>query len=371
MTVQPGPIVLLGSGETSPGAQKIYHHIFSHLHEPVRVAILETPAGFEPNSDYVAGQVGEYIEKRLQNFRPQVQIVPARRRGTAFSPDDPARAAELYDANVLVMGPGSPTYTVRQLRDSLVWQTVVASHQMGMALIFASAATLAMSRLTMPVYEIYKVGEDLHWKPGLDFFGAYGLPIIFVSHWNNQDGGAVLDTSRCYLGQARFEALLERLPGGVSDYTVVGIDEKTALIIDPGAGACRVMGAGGVTFLRSGETHRFEHGARFPLPLLGDFHLPPAGAIVPAPVWDATARGRAEAAALRAAVPEPAPAVLALLDERQAARARKDWQDADRLRNLIAEHGWRVLDTPAGQVLEMEGGGEGRGARGELAGRRA
>ena len=88
MTTPPGPIVLLGSGETAPGAQRIYHRLFTQLDTPIRVAVLETPAGFEPNSTAVAEQVATYLTKRLQNFRPQIDIIPARARGTSFTPDD-------------------------------------------------------------------------------------------------------------------------------------------------------------------------------------------------------------------------------------------------------------------------------------------
>ena len=119
MSIRPGPIVLLGSGETSPNIRKVYDELFQTLETPVRIAILETPAGFEPNSDYVARQIGDYLEKRLQNYRPQISIVPARKRGTPFSPDDATLLPPLYDAQVLLVGPGSPTYAARQLRDSL------------------------------------------------------------------------------------------------------------------------------------------------------------------------------------------------------------------------------------------------------------
>jgi len=352
MTEQPGPIVLLGSGETAPGAQKIYHRLFSQIDDEVRVAILETPAGYEPNSDFVAKQVGRYLEQRLQNFRPSIQIVPARKRGTAFSPDDATIASALYDANVLFMGPGSPTYTVRQLQDSVVWHTLRACHRLGAAVILASAATLAISRLTLPVYEIYKVGEDLHWKAGLDFFGDFGLSTIFVSHWNNKDGGELLDTSRCYMGQPRFEALLAITPHGRDDYTVVGIDEKTALVIEPATGVCTVMGIGAVTIIRHGETAVYGAGQRFPATVLGPFCPPAPGEGIPDTIWQATATGRAAAAQKRLSQPTPDPAVLALLDQRQAARAGKDWAGADHLRAQIAARGWRVLDTPTGPALE-------------------
>ena len=111
----------------------------------------------------------------------------------------------MHDANVLFMGPGSPTYAVRQLQQSCIWETLRACQRQGAAVVFSSAATLAASRWTLPVYEIYKAGSDLYWHEGLDFFGVYGLALILISHWNNSDGGAVLDTSRCYLGSSGFK----------------------------------------------------------------------------------------------------------------------------------------------------------------------
>jgi cysteinyl-tRNA synthetase len=43
--------------------------------------------------------------------------------------------------------------------------------------------------------------------------------------------------------------------------------------------------------------------------------------------------------------------VQALADQRQAARASKDWAEADRLRDQIAALGWTVKDTPEGPKL--------------------
>jgi len=51
-------------------------------------------------------------------------------------------------------------------------------------------------------------------------------------------------------------------------------------------------------------------------------------------------------------VPEPSSEVLALVQEREAARARRDWATADTLRDRIAALGWRVKDTPTGTSLE-------------------
>ena len=249
----PGPVVLFGSGETSPSGRKVFDFLLSKLTPAPRLALLETPAGFELNSEQVIGRVAEFISHRLQNYRPQVEIVAARKRGTPFSPDDPAVAAPLLEADLIFMGPGSPSYAVRQLQDSLAWQYLQARHRLGAALSFASAATVAAGAYALPVYEIYKVGEDLHWKPGLDLLGPYGLPLVFIPHWNNNDGGEELDTSRCFMGQERFAKLMEMLP---PDLTVIGLDEKTALVLDVQAGVCRVMGLGGVTLIHTGHMHR-------------------------------------------------------------------------------------------------------------------
>ncbi|MFM8321923.1 MAG: hypothetical protein ACKOC5_13500, partial [Chloroflexota bacterium] len=257
-TGRPGPVILFGSGETSPSGRKVFDRVLKGLPAAPRLALLETPAGFELNSAQVIGRVAEFFQQRLQNYAPQVIRVPARRRGTPFSPDDPQVAAPLLEADLVFLGPGSPSYAVRQLRDSLAWQYVRARHRLGAPLALASAAVVAISAFALPVYEIYKVGEDPHWKPGLDFFGDYGLPLVFVPHWNNNDGGEELDTSRCFMGQERFSMLVDMLP---PDITVVGIDEKTALLLDIPAGECHVMGLGGVTLIHTGHGHHPAPGA--------------------------------------------------------------------------------------------------------------
>jgi cysteinyl-tRNA synthetase len=48
---------------------------------------------------------------------------------------------------------------------------------------------------------------------------------------------------------------------------------------------------------------------------------------------------------------EPGPGDLALLEQRQAARAAKDFGEADRLRDELTARGWSVRDTAAGAEL--------------------
>jgi hypothetical protein len=197
----PGRIALLGSGETSLAGGRVFESLARVLPTPLQVAVLETPAGFELNSDRVAGRVADFLALRLQNYRPAISVVAARQRNTPFTPDDPETTAPLLRADLLFMGPGSPTYAVRQLADSLAWHRLIARHRVGATLTFASAAVISISAFALPVYEIYKAGHDLHWESGLDLFGAYGLKLVFVPHWNNAEGGAELDTSRCFMGR--------------------------------------------------------------------------------------------------------------------------------------------------------------------------
>ncbi len=343
---QPGVVILFGSGETSPSGRKVHDWVMQRIAPPIRVAVLETPAGFQPNSALVAEKMAEFVRQHLQNHEPQVTVVPARKRNTPFSPDEPEIVAPLLQANVFFWGPGSPTYAVRQLSDSLAWQIMIARHRLGAAMVMASAAVIAASAQALPVYEIYKVGADLHWCEGLDFFGAYGLSLVLVTHWNNTEGGEELDTSHGFVGRARFEELLTLLP---SPATVIGIDEHTALVMDVEAGSCQVMGLGGVTLLGEGGARSFLAGESFPMTELGPFQMAEPDAGIPRDVWERVLAGRGQAQV--GAAPQPPPEVQALVEQREAARARRDWATSDDLRDQIAALGWEVRDTPSGSEL--------------------
>src|SRR5260221_14328949 len=154
----------------------------------------------------------------------------------------------------------------------------------GAPLILASAAASAASAHALPVYEIYKVGEDLGRKVGLNLRGPCGRKVVIVPHWNNHEGGEELDTSHSFMRQERFERLLILLP---SDVDVVGIDEHTALVLDFAAGLAVVFGRGGVSWLREGSTTRLDAGASMPLAALGLTRQPESTEDIPLAVWDA------------------------------------------------------------------------------------
>jgi hypothetical protein len=336
--VQLGKIVLFGSGETSATGRAIHDRLMAELPPPIVVAILETPAGFQPNSEHVAREVAEFITERLKNYQPEVRIIPARKKGTPFSPDDPLLLEPLLDANYIFLGPGSPTYTARNLEGTLALEYLVERHKAGAVLCFASAATLAVSAKVLPVYEIFKAGSDLYWADGLNVFGAFGLELAIVPHWNNTDGGVHLDTSRCFMGRQRLEQLRQLLPAST---VLLGIDEHTALIFDFQQGRALVAGKGTVTIASDAREKTYSTGDSFALDELGPYRLPPG---VVASRLPARAHAKRPAAAPVMLPPE----VAQLIDLREDARRARHWAEADALRQQIAGMGFEVQDTPQG-----------------------
>jgi len=202
------------------------------------------------------------------------------------------------------------------------------------------------------VYEIYKVGERLHWKPGLDIFRAYGLELVFVPHWNNTEGGANLDTCFCFLGGARFEKMVALLP---ETATIVGIDEHTALTIDLETGTCQVIGAGQVTVMSPHSRQVTEQAHGFHLSELGPFRQADPAVGLPPELWASLQAGAlaAQTANPPAAEAPPAPPqVMTLVEAREDARRRRDWPLSDSLRDEVLALGWQIQDTPTGPAVK-------------------
>ncbi|HEU4743701.1 MAG TPA: hypothetical protein VFS61_00645 [Anaerolineales bacterium] len=338
-----GRIAFLGSGETSLAGGRIFEALARAINGPLRIALIETPAGFELNSTQVVGRVGDFMKTRLQNYKPVVDLIPARKKDSAFSPDDPEIVKPLLQANMIFMGPGSPTYAIRQLKDTLTWDVIRARHRLGATLIFASAATISIGAHALPVYEIYKVGQDVHVVDGLNLFSDFGLHVSFIPHWNNAEGGVDLDTSRCFIGMDRFSEWCGLVP---SENETIGLDEHTGLIIDFESGLCEVSGVSSVSLVRECNPEMFPSGSKFPLSELGETRLPdPLEEDIPPHVWDMCIN------APPLEDDQPSEQVIALVEQRLLARANKNWSESDKLRDEIASLGWSVQDSKDGYKL--------------------
>lgn len=342
-----GQIAFLGSGETSLAGGRIFESLAKKLNEPLRIALLETPAGFELNSSQVVGKVGDFMKTRLQNYKPIVDVIPARKKNSAFSPDDPEIVRPLLYANMIFMGPGSPTYAIRNLQGTLTWDIVRARHRLGATLVFASAATISVGAHALPVYEIYKVGQDVFVVDGLHYFKDFGVHLSFMPHWNNAEGGADLDTSRCFVGMDRFNQWCDLLP---DENTTLGLDEHTGIIMDFESRMCEVSGVSSVSIVRECDPEIYPSGSKFEFKEIGDFQVPdPLEKDIPAHVWDMVIN------APPLENDKPSDEVIALAEERLAARARKNWAESDRLRDQIAAFGWTVQDAKDGYKLVKNG----------------
>jgi hypothetical protein len=116
--------------------------------------------------------------------------------------------------------------------------------------VFASAAAATLGRWTVPVYETYKAGAPPQWAGGLDLLAHLELKVALIPHYDNTEGGTH-DTRFCYLGERRLRVMEQELP---DDAAVLGVDEHTAVLIDPESDAVRVVGRGNLTVRRQGRS---------------------------------------------------------------------------------------------------------------------
>ena len=255
----PGTVTLMGSGEMTRAMSKVHRWVISKIKdEPVRAVFLDTPAGFELNADEISERASGYVAEYVG---VPCSVASFKTAGRASARETENALRRLKHANYIFAGPGSPTYAVRNWRDTPVFNLVARRVDEGAHLVLASAAAIAMGRYALPVYEIYKVGEEPHWVEGLDLLAPYGFDLAILSHWNNAEG-ATFDTRYCFMGQPRFDVLEGVLPAST---VVLGIDEYTACVLDLGKNEGRVMGAGEVTIRRNGREEKFEAGASFSL----------------------------------------------------------------------------------------------------------
>lgn len=259
----PRILAIMGSGETAPTMVSTHRSLVSRLGTAVRATVIDTPYGFQENSGDLAERAVAYFKKSVN-----IDITVAgllRLQGDGVDPVSVERGLRhVSEASYVFAGPGSPTYALRQWRDTPLRGVLETKLRDGGIVTFASAAALTLGSHTVPVYEIYKVGEEPRWERGLDLLGAVGINAAVIPHYDNAEGGNH-DTRFCYLGAARLERLEQELPEG---HFVLGIDEHTGLVLDLGAGEAAVTGRGGVTIRIRGAERVFPAGGTFAIDLL-------------------------------------------------------------------------------------------------------
>ncbi len=252
-----GKIVLMGSGELTATMVEVHKSLLSQLHENRQAAFIDTPAGFQLNVDQISQKAAEYFHNHIQH-----PLTIASYKSHEHTTDFDAEKAfhTLRESDYILIGPGSPTYAVRQWKQSPIPEILTQCVTRGGTLVAASAAALTVGSHTLPVYEIYKVGHDLKWEAGLNLLGQFGFNLVVVPHWNNAEGGTH-DTRFCFMGEPRFRKLEALLPAKVS---ILGLDEHTACIIDFDKNLVEIKGLGRVTLRNPTGEAFFNSGDRFP-----------------------------------------------------------------------------------------------------------
>jgi len=260
----PRLLTIMGSGETAPTMVKVHRAVVERLGPgPVHGVLLDTPFGFQTNAPDIAARAVEYFR---HSVGATLEVAGLRSASDLDPPGGDAVIARIAAAPFVFSGPGSPTYALRQWRGTLVPAVLAEKLALGGAVTFASAAALTLGAVAVPVYEVYKVGEEAHWLTALDLLGPLGLPVALIPHYDNAEGGTH-DTRFAYLGEQRLAGLEDELPEGVF---VIGVDEHTALSLDLDAGTASVAGHGGVTVRARGRSTRIESGRTLPIDQLAE-----------------------------------------------------------------------------------------------------
>ncbi len=261
MSSSKGVIALMGSGELTATMVEVHKELLAGTKGSPRAVFLDTPAGFQLNVDQISRRAVEYFRTHVQ----QPMTVASFKSREITSPYEAEQAFhELRQADYVLIGPGSPSYAVGQWSQTPIPEILTKRVEEGACLVAASAAALTVGRFTLPVYEIYKVGTELHWVDGMDLLGRFGFDLVVVPHWNNAEGGTH-DTRFCYMGEPRFRRLESLLP---EDASILGLDEHTACLLDLKEEEAVIRGIGRVTLRRNGAEMTFRKGDRLPLEVL-------------------------------------------------------------------------------------------------------
>jgi cyanophycinase len=200
----PGPLALVGSGEYLPEMAGVEAALLAG--RPARYVQLATAA--VPDGPAVVERWHNLGIAQAERLGVEAVVVPVADRADA---DNPAMAAQIAGAGLVYLSGGDPVYLAETLRNTLVWAEIVASWRSGAALAGCSAGAMALTS----------------WVPRLRDprqGGTEGLGLVphmrVIPH---------------------FDTFTARMPDLVSRFllpfdpalTVVGVDEKTALVGGP------------------------------------------------------------------------------------------------------------------------------------------
>ncbi len=344
---------------------KVHRQLLKRLADVTAVS-LDTAYGFQANVPQMTEKIREYFATSLR-----LDIKPL--HFTSFERSNEVQRAvfrqEVRAANYVFAGPGSPSYALHQWAPLGIADDLRGTLNAGGVLCFASAAALTLGSLTVPVYEIYKVGSPPQWLKGLDVLGMAGINGAVIPHYDNAEGGNY-DTRFCYLGEDRLAQLEQQLP---PETGILGIDEHTAGIIDLESRMLTVLGKGNVYWRREGVTTTFGSGSVSSLDEIQSFE-PERRVPLATPESDlsdvdalAEMAGRQDGGSIEAIAAlarmaagggagfiDPSDLIGRLLGLRLEARTHKNFALADEIRDVLIASGIEVMDGPDGSTWSLK-----------------
>jgi cyanophycinase-like exopeptidase len=353
-----GRIVLIGSGEIGPSMAPMHRGLVASLparSTPPSMVALDGSYDFQTNRAEMGEKVAVFFRSKVGVATTVVGLPETERPGADLAPTAfDATLSALDAANLLFLGPGSPSRALFRWAETPIVERLIARIRAGATLIASSAAAAASGEVAMPVYEIYKAGQPARWLQGLNIMGTLlGLRVAIVPHWNNAEG-ATHDTSRCFIGEAKLRELERSLAPGIA---ILGIDEHTALTIDFATDLVTVHGKGAVTIRIPGAGETALHSGASESIEVFSARVPRAGSAQPRatdaaldaePTVEGSDRSVHDAPVAASARDRLAPAIERLIALRATARAEKRFADADAIRDAIEALGVELSDRADG-----------------------
>ena len=218
-----GTLALVGGGEWTDGCRAFDTDLLA-ASGGSEVVVLPSAAAFE-HPERVADRASAYFTALGAKPRPLMVL----HRSEA---EDPKIAATVRKARFVYLSDGSPLHLRSVLKGSALFEAMLASYHAGGVLAASGAgATLVCDPMVDPRGGAYTVG-----------LGVVSGVAVFPYH------GTAAEHLR--------ERSIDLLPSGAR---LVGIDEQTAVVRDPG-GTWRVVGVGHVTVYQGRESTRYETG---------------------------------------------------------------------------------------------------------------
>ncbi len=217
---------LVGSGEYLPSMEPVDRKLIERLGEPPQVVCLPTAAGQEGEE-----RIAYWSNLGMRHFSrlgAQVETLPVLNRAAAL---EDRWVERILQANFVYLSGGRPDYLHRTLKETPVWQAILAVHQRGGVVAGCSAGAMIM-------------GARLLGFPGLQPAFELIPEAVIVPHFD--------EIPAAFVKTVHFFAARHK--------TVIGIEGSTALVID--GDDREVLGKGGVTIWNHKIRARFVEGQK-------------------------------------------------------------------------------------------------------------